>query len=115
MITTEVFVEGPAEFTSCGEYKGTRLIETNEELPQAVAERIMTYALQRVNSAGLSVIIHDWEAVVGGFMNPNREAFDSYYVTWTSPEETEISLNRILLDGDTGEVLVDHGLTLHER
>lgn len=113
MISTEVWRTGSARFDQVGQFKGYPLSETDEEVSQGMAQRLLDYAKRRVHSAGLWCLIASWKPIVGTTDADEAPANRVYYVSWKNEEGTEISV--IGIETHRGWPHLDHGLEIQEN
>lgn len=110
-IATETLEKGPAHYSQMGQFLYYPILESGGiPISQARAQRLVEYAKVRAQELGLSRLLKGWDVSVGTI--DGRIAVDSrsYYVTWTNPEKTSISLVGILVR--RGRPILDHGVEI---
>ncbi len=109
-VATEVLRTGEAHFSQTGEFLHYPVLQCEGEIRQELAQTLLTYAKERMTCVGLWQIIKDWKVVVGTDTGDDEEENRYYYVTWSNPEKTEVSLIGILIH--KGKPVTDHGLQI---
>ncbi len=107
-----VLLRGEARFDMVGRFLGYPLKETDEQISQGLAQRLVAYARKRAQGAGLWKAIKDWDIEVytmdGDATPPERD----YNVKWTNPDGTSIELCRIMTRN--GWPFLDHQFSMTE-
>lgn len=113
MIATEVLRQGPQEFTDWGESRGCLLHLTEETIEQKLASDLLAYAECEVKLAGMEALLDGWKVVIGTSDAHEPPAIRSYYVTWSNPQGTEITLDGILVKKNLKPYL-DHKFSIQQ-
>ena len=112
-ITTEVLEKGAAHFNQCGQFLHHPLHESKGKISQRLAQRLVSYAEDRVKELGLSRIIQEWRVAVGTLDGDGAVEDRAYYVSWSNEEKTEISIVGILTQN--GRPILDHGVEIQSN
>jgi hypothetical protein len=112
-IKTEVLKCGPAQFDMCGKFSHWPLRTTNKRISAKLAERLLEYASERAENAGLLSLLQHWEVAVSTMDGDDKPEDRGYHVSWKSPEGTEITLCQILIS--KGKPFLDHRFSIEEN
>lgn len=112
-IPTEKLRTGAAHFSQTGQFLHYPLIPISGVIEQRLAKRILAYATERIEALGLGQMLRTWTPLVGTLDGEKPAEDRYYYVDWTNPEKTAISIVGILLSD--GKPFLDHGVEIESR
>jgi hypothetical protein len=106
-IPTTVSRLGPHQFTAWGKSLGHTLHDTEEQISQGLAGRLVRYALQRAAETGMDSVFCDWTASVYTMNGDERPSKRYYNVVFANGKGFGIELCQILTR--SGHPFIDHG------
>lgn len=109
-ITTEVLETRPAVYSQMGQFLYRPLADTDQQISQGLAQRMVSYAAGRLKDQGFLNAVERWEVIVGTMDADSPPANRAYYVDWKNPEGTKLSVVGILTN--RGWPCLDHGLAI---